>query len=78
MAGAKPMPRTMLDALAGHAAGAILFDMVTTPEATEFLAVGTLQGARTIDGLSDARRTGRARLCSVFWRSCSKAGSKAA
>ena len=52
MVGAMPMPRPMLDALAGHAAGAIFFDMVTTPETTEFLAVGKLQGARTVDGLT--------------------------
>ena len=52
MAGVEPMPRPMLDALADHAAGATIFDLVTTPEKTEFLAVGELGGGRPIDGLT--------------------------
>ena len=52
MAGAEPMARPMLDALADHVAGATIFDMVTTPEKTEFLTVGELRGGRTIDGLT--------------------------
>lgn len=52
MAGAEPMARPMLDALADHVAGATIFDMVTTPEKTQFLAVGEMRGGRPIDGLT--------------------------
>lgn len=52
MSGAHPMPKAILDALAKHAVGTAVFDMVTTPAKTEFLAVGEAQGASVIDGLT--------------------------
>jgi shikimate dehydrogenase len=47
MAGADPMPARLLEAVRGKSGKPILFDMVTTPQNTEFLACG----ARTVDGL---------------------------
>jgi shikimate dehydrogenase len=52
MAGADPMPQALLQAVSEHAAGATLFDMVTTPTETEFLTVGKGAGAHCIDGLT--------------------------
>lgn len=52
MAGAPPMPRALLEAVARHAAGATLFDMVTTPVATPFLAAGITSADRMVDGLT--------------------------
>ena len=48
MAGGDPMPKPLLDAVRNHPAGAILFDLVTTPAQTEFLSCGE----RTVDGLT--------------------------
>ena len=48
MAGADPMPKSLLAAMRTHSEDAILFDMVTTPADTEFLACGD----RTVDGLT--------------------------
>jgi len=48
MAGADPMPQPLLAAVRARSADAILFDMVTTPADTEFLACGN----RTVDGLT--------------------------
>jgi len=48
MAGADPMPRGLLEGVRANAAEAVLFDMVTTPADTEFLACGD----RTVDGLT--------------------------
>jgi shikimate dehydrogenase len=52
MAGADPMPQPLLQAVSEHAAGATLFDMVTTPTETEFLSVGQSAGAHCVDGLT--------------------------
>jgi shikimate dehydrogenase len=52
MAGADPMPQSLLQAVNEHAPGATLFDMVTTPARTEFLSVGQSAGAHCIDGLT--------------------------
>jgi shikimate dehydrogenase len=52
MAGADPMPQLLLDAVRDHAAGATLFDMVTTPAETEFLSIGQEAGAQCADGLT--------------------------
>ena len=53
MAGADPMPPSMLDAVCErHAAGATLFDLVTTPAETEFLSAGASGGGRCVDGLT--------------------------
>ena len=52
MAGADRMPRVMLDAIANHAHGTTIFDMVTTPEKTEFLRVGEARGGCVVDGLT--------------------------
>jgi shikimate dehydrogenase len=48
MAGADPMSQSLLAAVRTHTEDAILFDMVTTPADTEFLACGD----RTVDGLT--------------------------
>ena len=48
MAGADPMPASLLEAAQANAAEAVLFDMVTTPRKTDFLACGD----RTVDGLT--------------------------
>jgi shikimate dehydrogenase len=52
MAGAEPMPRSLLNVVRSHAAGATVFDMVTTPAETEFLSAGRAGGGRTVDGLT--------------------------
>jgi shikimate dehydrogenase len=52
MAGAPPMPQSLLEAVARHASGATLFDMVTTPTATPFLAAGLTSADRVVDGLT--------------------------
>ena len=52
MAGAAEMPFALLDAVGRHAAGATLFDMVTTPAQTPFLDVGRASGAQAVDGLT--------------------------
>jgi shikimate dehydrogenase len=52
MAGADPMPHVLLHAVREHAAGATLFDMVTTPAGTGFLSVGQSAGAHCVDGLT--------------------------
>lgn len=52
MAGAPPMPPLLLEAVARHAPGATLFDMVTTPAATPFLAAGLTSAERLVDGLT--------------------------
>lgn len=48
MTGADPMPISLLEAAQASAGDAVLFDMVTTPQNTQFLACGD----RTIDGLT--------------------------
>lgn len=52
MAGAGPMPQMLLDGVRHQAAGATVFDMVTTPAETEFLSAGRQGGGRTVDGLT--------------------------
>jgi shikimate dehydrogenase len=52
MAGADPMPPSMLEVLRTHAAGATVFDLVTTPAETEFLSNGANGGGRAVDGLT--------------------------
>ncbi|MFN3389933.1 MAG: shikimate dehydrogenase family protein [Allosphingosinicella sp.] len=52
MAGSPPMPPSLLDSVAAHAAGATLFDMVYTPLKTAFLEVGEAHGGRAVDGLT--------------------------
>lgn len=52
MAGAAEMPPTLLEAVGGNAAGATVFDMVTTPAETPFLAKGRANGGRVVDGLT--------------------------
>ena len=52
MAGADPMPQSLVDALRAHSAGTTVFDMVTTPAATDFLAAGREGGGRPVDGLT--------------------------
>ena len=52
MAGADPMPQSILDAVQSHATGATVFDLVTTPAETAFLSVGRLGGGRSADGLT--------------------------
>jgi shikimate dehydrogenase len=48
MAGADPMPASLLEAVRENSAEAVLFDMVTTPVRTPFLDCGD----RTVDGLT--------------------------
>jgi len=48
MAGADPMPKSLLELVRANSGDAILFDMVTTPADTEFLTCGD----RTVDGLT--------------------------
>jgi shikimate dehydrogenase len=48
MAGAEPMPESLLKAVRENAARALLFDIVTTPPQTDFLACGE----RRVDGLT--------------------------
>ena len=52
MKGAEPLQQSLLDAVLRHAAGAILFDLVTTPAQTDFLAMGRAGGGLTVDGLT--------------------------
>ena len=52
MKGAHPMPQSLLDAVLRHAAGAIIFDLVTTPAQTDFLASGQAGGGLPVDGLT--------------------------
>jgi shikimate dehydrogenase len=52
MAGADPMPQSLLDAVRRHAAGVTLFDLVTTPAQTEFLSAGAAGRGQTVDGLT--------------------------
>lgn len=52
MSGADPMRRSLLDAVRKRADGATLFDMVTTPTETEFLAAARESGGRVVDGLT--------------------------
>lgn len=52
MTGAASMPRPLLDAVRNHAAGGTLFDMVTTPAETEFLATAREVGGNAVDGLT--------------------------
>jgi len=52
MAGADLMPQSILDAVQRHAAGATVFDLVTTPAQTAFLSAGRLGGGRPADGLT--------------------------
>jgi shikimate dehydrogenase len=48
MAGADPMPASLLDVVRANSAEAVLFDMVTTPQTTDFLTCGD----RIVDGLT--------------------------
>ncbi len=52
MAGSAEMPPSLIAAIARHAGGVTLFDMVTTPAQTQFLNAGRANGALTIDGLT--------------------------
>jgi len=52
MAGTAEMPRTLLESVGRNAAGATVFDMVTTPVQTPFLQMGRASGAQTVDGLT--------------------------
>jgi shikimate dehydrogenase len=51
MAGASAMPPALLDSIRRHASGATIFDLVTTPAATDFLRAGLAGGGRPVDGL---------------------------
>jgi shikimate dehydrogenase len=66
MAGKDPMPRELLAAVAAHAPGAALFDMVYKPLDTEFLAAGHANGAATIDGLTMLIGQARAAFTAFF------------
>ncbi len=52
MAGANAMPQPLLDAVQAHCAEAAVFDMVTTPHKTDFLAAGRQGGGQAVDGLT--------------------------
>jgi shikimate dehydrogenase len=52
MVGAADMPGMIIDSLTRHASGTTVFDMVTTPARTPFLAAGEAAGARAVDGLT--------------------------
>lgn len=52
MTGADRMPQFLLEAVQMQAGGATIFDLVTTPFETEFLAAGRTGGGHTIDGLT--------------------------
>jgi shikimate dehydrogenase len=52
MASADPTPQSLLDAVRTDAAGATIFDLVTTPAETEFLSAGRSGGGHTVDGLT--------------------------
>ena len=52
MAGAQRMPKSLIDAVRKTAAGATIFDMVTTPPETEFLVTAREAGGTTVGGLT--------------------------
>jgi len=52
MAGTAEMPSALLEAVGRNAAGATVFDMVTTPAETPFLATGRANGGQAVDGLT--------------------------
>lgn len=52
MTGADPMPQFLLGAVRSNARGATIFDLVTTPVETSFLAAGRLGGGDIVDGLT--------------------------
>lgn len=52
MAGVDAMQQNLLDAVRGHATGATIFDLVTTPAETEFLSAGRDGGGQAVDGLT--------------------------
>jgi len=52
MAGANPMPQSLLETLRRHPPGATIFDLVTTPAKTEFLCLGQSAGGNAVDGLT--------------------------
>jgi shikimate dehydrogenase len=51
MEGSPLMPPRLLEAVATHAGGATLFDMVYKPLRTDFLAAGEAAGGEAVDGL---------------------------
>ncbi|HEY0116802.1 MAG TPA: shikimate dehydrogenase [Allosphingosinicella sp.] len=51
-AGAEPMPRPLLDALAGAAPGATALDMVYAPLETQYLRAARAAGLAPVDGLT--------------------------
>lgn len=52
MEGAERMQQSLLDAVLRHAVGVIIFDLVTTPAQTDFLAAGQAGGGQAVDGLT--------------------------
>jgi len=52
MVGVAEMPPALLEAVGPNAAGATVFDMVTTPAETPFLATGRANGGQAVDGLT--------------------------
>lgn len=52
MAGAEPMPATILEQVADKAINGTVFDMVTTPSTTDLLEAGKSAGASCVDGLT--------------------------
>jgi len=52
MAGAAEMPTALLESVGRNAVGATVFDMVTTPAETPFLATGRANGGQAVDGLT--------------------------
>ena len=52
MEGAEPMSRPLLDAVERHSANATVFDLVTTPVETPFLAAAKAGGGVPVDGLT--------------------------
>lgn len=52
MIGCGEMPNNLLAALARHANGKTMFDMVYNPLETAFLSTGRAAGGRTVDGLT--------------------------
>ena len=52
MVGAAAMSEVLLESVARHARGATLFDLVTTPSETPFLAAGRAHGGHAVDGLT--------------------------
>lgn len=52
MEGAEQMSRPLLDAVERHARNAIVFDLVTTPVQTAFLAAGRAGGGIPVDGIT--------------------------